>query len=77
MPRVPAVSHRVAVAGYLDGPLVRLARALKLSVIAFAFGVVIVGGAFYFYSITQRSSTPVGSAQNLVDRADTLATNGR
>ncbi|RSL18680.1 CHAT domain-containing protein [Edaphobacter aggregans] len=51
----------------------RLPRALKLSAIAFAFVVLIIG-AFYFYAITPHaSSAPVGSAQNLLDRADTLA----
>ena len=51
----------------------RLPRAVKLSGIAFAF-VVLITGAFYFYAITPHaSSAPVGSAQNLLDRADTLA----
>ena len=51
----------------------RLPRALKLSGIAFAFAVLITG-AFYFYAITPHaSSAPVGSAQNLLDQADTLA----
>ena len=51
----------------------RLPRAVKLSAIAFAFGVLIIG-AFYFYAITPHaSSAPVGSAQNLLDQADTLA----
>jgi CHAT domain-containing protein len=52
---------------------VRLPRALKLSAIVFAFGVLIIG-AFYFYGFTPHaSSAPLGSAQNLLDRADTLA----
>ena len=51
----------------------RLPRALKLSVIAFSFFVLIIG-AFYFYAITPHASwAPVGSAQNLLDRADALA----